>query len=349
VDRAQPAKTLPEREVSTRLQARRPLRTAEADADGRCVRPIGVQLAQTEGTSMGTYSEARDTYFRLLLRVHPRVRAFVLDVMAPAGLLLSFCNEPMKSLKSLIGLPTVVRGTAAAERWNEPEDAHTLRDEVEYAPQNPLEKYFFDHKDGPMIFKWTHYFSVYNRHLSKFISKKVNIVEVGIYGGGSLSMWSDYFGEECTIYGVDINQDCKIFEKDRVHIFIGDQANRAFWAEFKKNVPKIDVFIDDGGHDPEQQIVSLEEILTHLNSNGVYICEDVHGKRNRFTDYLTGYINELNTYETRKTGQLACETSNFQKHIYSIHFYPFITVIEKTPYEVRRFVARKHGYLTSPT
>jgi len=69
---------------------------------------------------------------------------------------------------------------------------------------------------------------------------------------------------------------------------IGDQADRRFWKRFKQEHPRIDVLIDDGGHEPEQQLVTLEEMLPHLRPGGVYICEDVHGERNRFNAYVHG-------------------------------------------------------------
>jgi hypothetical protein len=36
----------------------------------------------------------------------------------------------------------------------------------------------------------------------------------------------------------------------------GGQASREFWREFKATHPTIDIFIDDGGHTMEQQLVS---------------------------------------------------------------------------------------------
>ena len=39
---------------------------------------------------------------------------------------------------------------------------------------------------------------------ASFAGAEVTVLEVGIYSGGSLLMWRDYFGADCTIYGVDI-------------------------------------------------------------------------------------------------------------------------------------------------
>ena len=56
---------------------------------------------------------------------------------------------------------------------------------------------------------------------------------------------------------------------ERTKIFIGDQADRSFWAEVRQTAPLIDIVIDDGGHLPEQQLVTLEELLPHVRPGGV--------------------------------------------------------------------------------
>jgi hypothetical protein len=54
-------------------------------------------------------------------------------------------------------------------------------------------------------------------------------------------------------------------------VFVGDQADRSFWKRVKQEVPNLGVVIDDGGHIPEQQIVTLEEMFPHLRPGGVYL------------------------------------------------------------------------------
>lgn len=61
-------------------------------------------------------------------------------------------------------------------------------------------------------------------------------------------MWQQYFGDKCRVYGIDIQEECKIYEDEKVKVFIGDQESRKFWNDFKKSVPRVDILIDDGGH-----------------------------------------------------------------------------------------------------
>lgn len=187
---------------------------------------------------------------------------------------------------------------------------------------NPLKDYFDAHTEGLGIWKWRHYLDVYHRHFSKFVGTEVQVVEVGIYSGGSLQMWRDYFGPGCQVYGVDVREACRAYEADGVRIFIGDQADAGFWEDFRRQVPIVDIVIDDGGHHPDQQIPTLEALLPHIRPGGVYACEDVHGTTNRFAAYVSSLAAELNAKEST-------EPTAFQQSVHSIHQYPFVTVIEK--------------------
>jgi hypothetical protein len=216
-------------------------------------------------------------------------------------------------------------------------------------PQSDLQRYFNSVQSGPGIWKWTHYFEIYDRHFSKFRNKPVNILEIGIYSGGSLEMWKSYFGAGCTVYGVDIEESCRVYEAQGIRVFIGDQADRNFWKQFKQDAPKIDIVIDDGGHSPIQQLTSFEELFPHLRPGGVYLCEDVHGKAQGFSAYVNGLSSQLhdctNMNEDFENNEhrLSVKASPFQSAVHSIHVYPFIAIIEKRTAPVMEFIAPKHG------
>jgi hypothetical protein len=194
--------------------------------------------------------------------------------------------------------------------------------------------YFENHSKGNGIWKWTHYFEVYNRHFKKFVGKDLSLLEIGIYSGGSLGMWQKCFGEGCRIFGVDIESDCKKYESENVKVFIGDQADRGFWSGFRAAAGPIDILIDDGGHTPCQQRITMEEMLPHLSPGGIYLCEDVHGRWNDFGSYAASLIEELNS----ENGP-----NEFQKSVHSLHFYPFCIVIEKHSAAIDGFTAPKRG------
>lgn len=131
--------------------------------------------------------------------------------------------------------------------------------------------------------KWAHYFDIYDRHLSAFIGKSANLLEIGIDKGGSLELWQRYL-ENPTIHGIDNNPEVKNIQFPfAVNIEVGDQADEKFLQNYAQNKPKFDIIIDDGGHYMEQQLKSLIYLFPQLNNNGVYIIEDVH------TSYVKGY------------------------------------------------------------
>lgn len=138
---------------------------------------------------------------------------------------------------------------------------------------------FFINNKQEAIHKWYWYFDAYERHFSRFRGKDVNVLEIGVQNGGSTKMWKNYFstnGAKVNIYGIDINPKCKEIEDENIKIFIGSQDDRGFWRDIKKQIPQIDILIDDGGHTMRQQIITFEEMFPHIKHNGVYWCEDLH-------------------------------------------------------------------------
>ena len=205
---------------------------------------------------------------------------------------------------------------------------------------NDLETFFHTYKGGRLIHKWMHYFEIYDRHFSRFRGQPITVVEFGVSQGGSLQMWKHYFGESVRLVGVDINPNCKQFEGPGVQIFIGDQGDRAFLRRLARELPQIDVLIDDGGHTMKQQIATFEELFDKVAPNGVYLCEDVHTsywprwgggyrRRGSFIEYSKHWIDELNAWHSREPRRL--KVSDFTRSAHSLHYYDSVVVVEKRP------------------
>jgi hypothetical protein len=215
-------------------------------------------------------------------------------------------------------------------------------------PPGTLEAYFDAHTEGPGLWKWRHYFPIYERHLARFVGRGPQVVEIGIFSGGSLGMWLDYFGEGSHVHGVDIEPACRAHEAGAVSVSIGDQADPGFWKGFLARVPSIDVVIDDGGHAAAQQIATLEALLPRLNPGGVYVCEDIHGRDQAFHAYVDGLARNLHAVGPGSMDDGYGPTA-FQRAIGSVHRYPFVTIIEKRGSELERLVAPKHGTRWEPS
>lgn len=215
---------------------------------------------------------------------------------------------------------------------------------------NDLRAFFDGRMTGRGIWKWLHYFEIYERYFNRYRGAEVHILEIGIYSGGSLDMWRHYFGPRARIYGVDIEPACRAYDNEQTRIFIGDQADRSFWRDFRAAVPRLDIVIDDGGHQPEQQAVTLEELLPHLQPAGTYLCEDIHGAFNQFTCFAHGLAQKLNEWAPMPPGYgdprkppILVAASAFQAAVAAVHFHPFVTVIERNSVPVVEFSCPKHG------
>jgi len=258
-------------------------------------------------------------------------------------------RSPRSYLRELENVSELVGGSKFARNWDQTPRSPDGGAASKKLPPNPLREYFDKIETGPGIWKWQHYFEIYHRHLAKFVGRRVSLAEVGVYSGGSLHMWREYFGAECTIQGIDIQPACKAYENDYTTIHIGDQADRHFWKEFRDSVGSLDILIDDGGHAPEQQRITLEETLPWLNAGGVYICEDVHGIRNPFAAFARSFVDGLNAFVRDHDSQfLGALATPLQSTIHSVHLYPFMVIIEKTEHPVLRFDAPKHGTQWQP-
>jgi hypothetical protein len=203
-----------------------------------------------------------------------------------------------------------------------------------------MEAYADAHTEGPGIFKFTHYFDIYNRHLGRFRGQHAQLVEIGVAGGGSLGMWRDFLGPDTQICGVDIDPGCQRFRGEGVEIVIGDQSDPAFWAAFVREHPRIDIVIDDGGHLPGQQALTLESLLPHIRPGGIYICEDIHGAAQPFQAFIDGLTRPLSSV---REGGVKTPVSSLQGHVASVHRYPILTVIEKARWRPAAFQARRYG------
>jgi hypothetical protein len=208
------------------------------------------------------------------------------------------------------------------------------------ASLSDLEAYAEAHETGPGIFKWQHYYEIYERHLSRFRGQDVQLVEIGVAGGGSLGMWRDYLGPTARICGIDVDPGCRRFEADGIEIVIGDQGDPAFWGSFLHSHPRIDIVIDDGGHLPEQQAVTLESLLPAIRPGGVYVCEDIHGAFQPFQAYLDGLTRPLSEVGFADQPN---PMNPLQLEVASVHRYPILTVIEKASWSPQAFEARRHG------
>lgn len=194
--------------------------------------------------------------------------------------------------------------------------------------------------------KWEPYFEVYERHLKHLVHRPaapINFVEVGVQKGGSLDMWRGFFGDNCQITGIDVDPECaKLqYSHPKTRVVIGDQGDPAFWDQFLSTNKDIDIFIDDGGHYMDQQILTFEKVFPAMPVGSVFICEDTHtsymphngGGLNRigtFIEYAKKYVDVLHCRGWQESYTTDLESpSVIGKDLTSVHFYDSMVVFEK--------------------
>jgi hypothetical protein len=199
-------------------------------------------------------------------------------------------------------------------------------------------KEIFEGHQGNLIHKWTHYFEIYDRHFGALAGKEVHLLEIGVSQGGSIQMWKQFFGPGLHYYGIDINPGCKQFEEENVKIFIGSQEDPAFLESVKKQMPDLDIFIDDGGHTMRQQILSFEHLFEKIKNNGIYLCEDNHTsywfnfgggmkRRGTYIEYVKNLIDVMHLWYAGSKTKIY--NHRLKDKIFAIHIYDSIVVMEK--------------------
>lgn len=189
--------------------------------------------------------------------------------------------------------------------------------------------------------KWSGYFDVYERYLSKFVGKAPRILEIGILGGGSIELWLKYFGKGTSVTGLDIDPKVLDYKYDGdALIVVGDQSNPVFWDQFLSTQEKYDIVIDDGSHIMDHQITTLNKIFPHIKEGGVYVCEDTHTSywphhwggvfrgAGTFVEHSKRVTDVLNQqfFQGSPLSDTTLETYN---NLYSVAFYNSMVVMEK--------------------
>lgn len=175
------------------------------------------------------------------------------------------------------------------------------------------------------------YFPVYDKYFKRFKNTKIVLVEVGVFSGGSLFMWRNFFGKKARIIGIDMDPNAKKWESKGFEIYIGDQSNPEFWLNFFNKVGSVDIIIDDGGHTYEQQIVTATTCIPYIKNGGILLVEDIH--TSFFSEF--GFPSKYTFFEWAKSKIVDLNAryidtklpiTNFSKRIESINFHESIIV-----------------------
>lgn len=128
------------------------------------------------------------------------------------------------------------------------------------------------------------YTETYDELFSSMRNNKINLLELGVFHGRSLAMWSDYLPNG-HIVGIDIdlepyreNEDGLkkhgAFKNDNVSVIEQDVTKNSF-GDVVKSIKNMDIIIDDALHQAEAQYNNFKLLFHKLNKGGIYVIEDV--------------------------------------------------------------------------
>ena len=126
---------------------------------------------------------------------------------------------------------------------------------------------------------------VYDAILAPLVDKEITLLELGVYRGGSLKLWRDYFPRG-TIVGTDSKLPPHFRPGERIQVFEGHHGDKRFLSEVaNKTAPDgFDIIIDDASHIGEKTKRAFWLLFDHhLKPGGLYAIED----------WGTGYLDDF--------------------------------------------------------
>ena len=124
------------------------------------------------------------------------------------------------------------------------------------------------------------YLPLYQKLLLSKKETAKNVLEVGIYHGGSIKLWSDYF-TNANVYGLDIMDSKDVWEgitnKKNIILYTSTDAynNEFFINNFLNKNIKCDFMLDDGPHTLESMKQFIKLYSQIMTDDGILIIEDV--------------------------------------------------------------------------
>ncbi len=121
-----------------------------------------------------------------------------------------------------------------------------------------------------------HYLRNYENYLQPLLGQEVKLLELGIYKGGSLQLWRDYFPQGI-IAGLDLSPPGIYDPTGRIRVYQGQQEDVLLLDRIAQETAPdgFDVIIDDCSHIGELTRISFWHLFDHhLRPGGLYVIED---------------------------------------------------------------------------
>lgn len=123
------------------------------------------------------------------------------------------------------------------------------------------------------------YIGAYDKLLTPYEDKEINLLEVGVARGGSFVLWKNLL-PKAKIALVDIHDymtpQAKAEINENSKLYIMDAYTEQAIEKLKENYPEgFDIIIEDGPHTMETQAYMVRNYLPLLKNGGVMVVEDL--------------------------------------------------------------------------
>lgn len=120
------------------------------------------------------------------------------------------------------------------------------------------------------------FFVHYDRVLEPWVDREMALLELGIYHGGSVRLWRDYFPKGM-IVGIDADPPADLNGLERIRVFRGLQEDTDLLSRVAAEAAPggFDIIIDDASHLAALTKTAFWHLFdNHLKPGGVYAIED---------------------------------------------------------------------------
>ena len=199
--------------------------------------------------------------------------------------------------------------------------------------------------------KSLHFLEAYEALFGKFRGCAPSVLEIGCgYPastsglendmGGSLKLWSKWFGKGTRVTGIDIIPECRKYadEAEGISVEIGSQDDEDFLSSVARKYGPFDIIIDDGSHIDSHIEFSFFALFPYLRNGGYYAIEDINDhvksghsfvSKDRFIYKCLGLVENLQKYSEMVHLQQANGLLDYQPNNLSsmdvgldaVHFY----------------------------
>ena len=110
----------------------------------------------------------------------------------------------------------------------------------------------------------------YENQFKSYLNSPINILEIGIRGGGSIKIWKEHFHPDSNVYGGDIENFTPI---ENTTCYQMDMYSQDALNLFEDSY--FDIIIDDGPHTYESFEYVISNYFNKLKTGGIMIVEDI--------------------------------------------------------------------------